>query len=33
MNFKSVNDVLDFAIKSEIEAARFYTDLAAKIES
>ena len=33
MNFKSVDDVLDFAIKGEQDAARFYKDLAAKLEN
>ena len=30
--FRSVNDVLDFAISEEEAAAQFYTDLAAKME-
>jgi len=31
--FKSVNEVLDFAIAGEIEASDFYTALAAKMEA
>jgi rubrerythrin len=30
--FRSVNDVLDFAIAREEEAAQFYTDLASKMD-
>jgi rubrerythrin len=33
MQFESVNDVLDFAIKNEQEAFSFYTDLAAKMDN
>jgi len=29
--FKIINDILDFAIEGEIEAHKFYTDLAAKM--
>ena len=29
-NFSSVNDILDFAIKNEQEAQKFYADIAAK---
>jgi rubrerythrin len=32
MNFKSVDEVLDFAIKAEEEAYLFYTDLAARVD-
>jgi rubrerythrin len=32
MRFKSVDDILDFAIEKEEEAASFYTDLAGKVE-
>jgi len=32
MNFDSVDDVLDFAIKGEEEAHRFYMDLARNVE-
>jgi len=32
MNFKSVEEVLDFAIQAEEEAHQFYTNLAAKID-
>ena len=32
MSFKSVDEVLDFAIKNEEEAVDFYTDLANKME-
>ena len=31
-NFKSVDEILDFAIKNEEEAADFYTDLATKVD-
>jgi rubrerythrin len=31
--FKSVEEVLDFAINSEEEAEKFYSDLAAKVET
>lgn len=33
MQFESVNDVLDFAIKNEQEAFSFYNDLAARMDS
>jgi rubrerythrin len=33
MNFKSVNELLDFAMSKEDEAAKFYTDLAKKSSS
>ena len=32
INFESIDDVLDFAIKGEEEAHRFYMDLAEKVE-
>ena len=32
-NFKSVDDILDFAIKNEEEAYEFYTNLASKVET
>ena len=32
MNFISVDDILDFAIEKEEEAAQFYTDLASRME-
>ena len=31
-NFKSADEILDFAIKNEEDAADFYTDLASKVE-
>lgn len=31
--FRSVDDVLDFAIKQEIEASRFYTEMAHRVEN
>jgi rubrerythrin len=31
-NFKSVNEILDFAIRNEEEAADFYTDLAGRVD-
>jgi len=31
-HFKSVNEILDFAIKNEEEAADFYTDLAKRVD-
>ena len=31
-NFESVDEVLDFAIKAEIRAAKFYVELAAKMD-
>ena len=31
--FKIVNDILDFAIENEIEAYKFYTDLAVKMDN
>jgi rubrerythrin len=31
--FKSVDEILEFAIANEVEASRFYTDLAAKMEN
>ena len=33
MEFKTVDDILDFAIRKEEEAARMYTDLADRIEN
>lgn len=33
MQFESVNDVLDFAIKNEQEAFSFYSDLAGKMDN
>lgn len=32
MNFKSVEEILDFAIKNEVEAAALYTDLAERVD-
>lgn len=32
-DFKISNDILDFAIENEIEAYKFYTDLAAKVDN
>ena len=32
MKFNSVDDILDFAIEKEEEAAQFYTDLASRME-
>jgi rubrerythrin len=32
MKFKSVDEILDFAIEKEEEAASFYTDLAGRVE-
>ncbi|UCG53471.1 MAG: ferritin family protein [Candidatus Latescibacterota bacterium] len=32
-NFKSVDEILDFAIKNEEEAYEFYTDLASRIDT
>jgi len=32
MNFKSVDQILDFAIKNEEDAAEFYTNLASKMD-
>ena len=31
--FKTTDDILDFAIENEIEAYKFYTDLAAKMDN
>jgi len=31
--FKSINDILDFAIKDEIRASNLYTDLAKRSKS
>ncbi|MBN1553061.1 ferritin family protein [bacterium] len=33
MNFKSVDDILDYAIQREIEAYEFYTELAGKLDN
>ena len=33
IQWNSANEILDFAIKNEEEAAKFYTDLATKMES
>ncbi|MFQ5870373.1 MAG: ferritin family protein, partial [Candidatus Zixiibacteriota bacterium] len=32
MKFKSVDEILDFAVEKEEEAAQFYTDLAGRVE-
>ncbi|MBN1787040.1 MAG: ferritin family protein [Sedimentisphaerales bacterium] len=33
LKFNTTDEVLDFAIKNEIEAAKFYTDLAGKMDN